>query len=155
MEEVLKIDPAVGGSFVQLRCQEGATVQLRVETTSRVLYESSEQRFVSSGHIEQPSPCIPVGSRGLSGAEELARRVGNLRHRVVLEEMLKNYRLKQNIATGHVAFEPPRNGQHDDLLFATCLGVWAWEHAIEKTEYHSFPGEWVDDVPTNDVGENS
>ena len=57
---------------------------------------------------------------------------GNLRHRCVLEEELKNYRLKQNIATGHAAFEPLRDGQHDDLLFVTCLGVWAWENAIKK-----------------------
>jgi len=70
-------------------------------------------------------------------------RVGKLRHRGVLEDELKNYRLKQNLSTGHAAFEPLRSGQHDDLLFATCLGVWAWERAIKKTEYLSFPGEWV------------
>jgi len=46
-------------------------------------------------------------------------------YRGVLEEQLKNYRLKQNLATGHAGFEPLREGQHDDLLFATCLGVWA------------------------------
>jgi hypothetical protein len=81
-------------------------------------------------------------------------RVGKLRHRSVLEEELKNYRLKQNLATGYAAFEPLREGQHDDLLFATCLGVWAWERAIEKTEYLSFPGEWaLEGVPVNVVGE--
>ena len=77
---------------------------------------------------------------------------GNLRHRGVLEEKLKNYRLKQNIATGYAAFEPLREGQHDDLLFATCLGVWAWERAIGKEEYISFPGELVADVPVNVIG---
>jgi hypothetical protein len=79
-------------------------------------------------------------------------RVGKLRHRGVLEEELKNYRLKQNINTGHAAFEPLRDGQHDDLLFATCLGVWAWERAIEKTEYISFPGEVLAGAPINVVG---
>jgi hypothetical protein len=80
-------------------------------------------------------------------------KVGKLRHRGVLEEELKNYRLKQNIATGHAAFEPRRDGQHDDLLFATCLGVWAWERAIGKQEYRSFPGEWaLEGVPVNVVG---
>ena len=68
--------------------------------------------------------------------------VGKLRHRGVLEEELQNYRLKQNIATGYAGFEPLREGQHDDLLFATCLGVGAWERAIEKEEYIAFPGEW-------------
>jgi hypothetical protein len=37
-------------------------------------------------------------------------------------------------------------------LFATCLGVWAWERAIEKQEYRSFPGEWVADAPINVFG---
>ena len=79
-------------------------------------------------------------------------KVGKLRHRGVLEEELKNYRLKQNLATGYAGFEPLRDGQHDDLLFATCLGVWAWERAIEKQEYISFPGEWIADVPINVIG---
>jgi hypothetical protein len=59
----------------------------------------------------------------------------------VLEEELKNYRLKQNLATGYAAFEPLREGQHDDLLFAVCLGVWAWERAIRKEEYLSWPNK--------------
>src|ERR671921_64546 len=79
--------------------------------------------------------------------------VGKLRHRGVLEEELKNYRLKQNLATGYAGFEPLREGQHDDLLFATCLGVWAWERAIEKEEHISYPGEWeLEGVPMNVVG---
>jgi hypothetical protein len=59
----------------------------------------------------------------------------------VLEEELKNYRLKQNLATGYAAFEPLREGQHDDLLFAVCLGIWAWELGTRKEEYISWPGE--------------
>jgi hypothetical protein len=77
--------------------------------------------------------------------------VGKLRYRGVLEEELKNYRLKQNLATGYTAFEPLREGQHDDLLFATCLGVWAWERGIRKVEHLSFPGEWpgsLQGIPT-------
>jgi hypothetical protein len=82
--------------------------------------------------------------------------VGKLRHRGVLEEELKNYRLKQNLATGYAAFEPLRDGQHDDLLFAVCLGVWAWERAVEKIEYLSFPGEWaLEGVPVNVIGRRS
>jgi hypothetical protein len=44
--------------------------------------------------------------------------------RTLVEELL-SYRLKQNIATGHVAFEPWRGGQHDDLVLALCLALWA------------------------------
>ncbi len=39
------------------------------------------------------------------------------------------------------------------LLFAVCLGVWAWESAIRKEKYKSFPGEWLADAPINVVGE--
>jgi hypothetical protein len=53
----------------------------------------------------------------------------------------KNYRLKQNLATGYAAFEPLREGQHDDLLFTVCLGVWAWERGTHKEEYISWPSE--------------
>jgi hypothetical protein len=83
---------------------------------------------------------------GIVAYQNGALRVGKLRYRSVLEEELANYRLKQNIATGHAAFEPLREGQHDDLLFAVCLGVWAWERAIEKEEYISFPGEVLGDA---------
>jgi hypothetical protein len=50
-----------------------------------------------------------------------------IRERDVLEKELMNYRPKVNIATGHVAFEPWREGEHDDLLFALCLAGWAFE----------------------------
>ena len=90
-------------------------------------------------HVADEHPAVCAGA-------------GNLRHRGVLEEKLKNYRLKQNFATGYAAFEPLRDGQHDDLLFATCLGVWASERAIHKEEYRSFPGEHIAEVPINVIG---
>ncbi len=80
-------------------------------------------------------------SAGLVGYQNGILRVGNLRHRDTLENELSNYRLKQNIATGHAAFEPLRSGQHDDLLFAVCLGVWAWEQATPKKKHISFPNQ--------------
>lgn len=49
-----------------------------------------------------------------------------IRDRKVLEDELKNYRRNQNIATGAQTFEPWREGEHDDLLFAVCLAGWAW-----------------------------
>ena len=37
-------------------------------------------------------------------------------------------------------------------MFATCLGVWAWERAIEKQDYIAYPGEWeLEGVPVNVV----
>src|SRR5215211_2941827 len=87
---------------------------------------------------------------GIVAFQNKTLHVAKLRYRGVLEEELQNYRLKQNLATGYAGFEPLREGQHDALLFATCLGVWAWQHAIEKREYLSFPGEWaLEGVPVN------
>ena len=82
-------------------------------------------------------------SAGLVAYQNGLLRVGNLRHRDTLENELKNYRLKQNIATGHAAFEPLRSGQHDDLLFAVCLAVWSWEQATPKKKYLRFPNQML------------
>ncbi|MDQ3363281.1 MAG: hypothetical protein M3534_16795 [Actinomycetota bacterium] len=49
--------------------------------------------------------------------------------------------MKQNLATGHAAFEPLRAGQHDDILFAVCLGCWAWEQATPKKKHIAFPNQ--------------
>jgi Terminase RNaseH-like domain len=40
---------------------------------------------------------------------------------------LQNYRRKTNIATGGMQFEPWRESDHDDLLFAVCLALWGWQ----------------------------
>src|SRR5215203_782336 len=50
-----------------------------------------------------------------------------IKDRDALVNELKNYRSKVNIATGNLAFEPWRESEHDDLLFATCLALWGWE----------------------------
>jgi hypothetical protein len=73
-------------------------------------------------------------------------RVGDLRWRKTLEDELSNYRLRQNINTNHVSFEPLREGQHDDLLFAVCLGCWAWEGAIKKVKHLSTPNAILSDL---------
>lgn len=52
--------------------------------------------------------------------------------RKVLEKELLNYRLNVNISTGHMSFEPWREGEHDDLLFAVCLAGWSWERQRVK-----------------------
>jgi hypothetical protein len=47
--------------------------------------------------------------------------------RDALVSELKNYRSKVNISSGNLSFEPWRESEHDDLLFATCLALWGWE----------------------------
>jgi hypothetical protein len=106
---------------------------------------------VSGGYYHVPKRDLVHA--GIVAYQNGALRVGKLRHRDVLEEELRNYRLKQNLATGYAAFEPLREGQHDDLLFAVCLGIWVWERAIRKVEYRSFPGEILTQgVPTTVIG---
>jgi hypothetical protein len=52
-------------------------------------------------------------------------RIGKVKDRDALVNELKNYRRTTNIATGNMAFEPWRESDHDDLLFAVCLALWA------------------------------
>ncbi len=94
---------------------------------------------VTTGGGFYPVPKRDLVSAGLLTFQNGRLRVGNLRYRDVLEKELANYRLKQNIATGNVAFEPLREGEHDDLVFAVCLGCWAWEQATRKQKYLSQP----------------
>ena len=54
-------------------------------------------------------------------------RIGKVQDRDALVNELKNYRRTTNIATGTMAFEPWRESQHDDLLFAVCLALWGWQ----------------------------
>jgi len=41
---------------------------------------------------------------------------------------LKNYKRVTNIASGTMSFEPWRESDHDDLLFAVALSLWGWQH---------------------------
>jgi hypothetical protein len=52
-------------------------------------------------------------------------RLGKVQDRDALVNELKNYRRTTNIATGNMAFEPWRESDHDDLLFAVYLALWA------------------------------
>src|SRR5215207_8510413 len=54
-------------------------------------------------------------------------RIGKVADRDALVNELKNYRRTTNIATGNMAFEPWRESDHDDLLFAVCLALWGWQ----------------------------
>jgi hypothetical protein len=50
-----------------------------------------------------------------------------IKDRDALVHELKNYSRKTNIASGTMAFEPWRESDHDDLLFAVCLSLWGWQ----------------------------
>jgi hypothetical protein len=100
---------------------------------------------ISGGYAHVPKRDLVHA--GIVSYQNGTLKVGKLQHRPTLEKELQNYRLKQNLSTGYAAFEPLREGEHDDLLFATCLACWAWERAIDRVEYRSFPGEWLLEAP--------
>lgn len=47
-----------------------------------------------------------------------------LEHAKVLEEEIRNFHIKTNIATGYDAFEAWREGDHDDLVLAVAMICW-------------------------------
>jgi hypothetical protein len=64
------------------------------------------------------------------GKMRIARAI---KDRDALVHELKNYSRKTNIATGTLAFEPWRESDHDDLLFAVCLALWGWQQRRGQT----------------------
>ena len=54
--------------------------------------------------------------------------------RGALVEELRNYRRTVNISTGNTGFEPWRESDHDDLLFALCLALWGWQQRRGRTK---------------------
>ena len=85
-------------------------------------------------------------SAGLVCYQNHTLRVGKLRWRDVLEKELQNYRLKVNVSTSHVSFEPLRDGEHDDLLFAVCLGCWTFERGLKKKRYVTLQNTILSDI---------
>jgi hypothetical protein len=57
----------------------------------------------------------------------------NVTDRAALVDELENYSRKTNIATGNMVFEPWREAEHDDLLFAVCLALWGWQQRRGQT----------------------
>ena len=56
-----------------------------------------------------------------------------IKDRDALVNELKNYKRTTNIATGNMSFEPWRESDHDDLLFAVCLALWGWQQRRGQT----------------------
>jgi hypothetical protein len=49
-------------------------------------------------------------------------------HSSLIEAELRNFKMKQNISTGHVTYEAWRERDHDDLVLALCVAVFAAEY---------------------------
>jgi hypothetical protein len=112
-----------------------------------MFYSAANNRDLANVEISL-MPCTITGSTGHAKIEDgfvrlpkhelihtggvIPMQTGRLKwgprvkNRDVLEKELLTYTKKINIATGSTQFEPWREKEHDDLLFATCLAGWAW-----------------------------
>jgi hypothetical protein len=70
-----------------------------------------------------------------------------IKNRDVLEQELLTYTKKINIATGSTQFEPWREKEHDDLLFALCLAGWGWNKFQRKYVIEHRGEEYVPPAP--------
>jgi hypothetical protein len=73
---------------------------------------------------------FPAVAAFQTGKIRIAR---GIKDRDALVNELKNYKRTTNIATGNMAFEPWRESDHDDLLFALCLALWGWQQPRGRT----------------------
>jgi hypothetical protein len=75
---------------------------------------------------------IGVPKRDLISAGLIALQDGRLKipttipEAEVLKNELLDYRVRITLRSGHDTYEPWREGDHDDLLFATCMSCWSW-----------------------------
>ena len=98
-----------------------------------VLITSGSQVTTEKGTLRVPKRDIIVASLALLQAGRL-KLAADLPLVQTLADELLNYRLTITTA-GNETFEPWREGQHDDLLFALCLAVWL----SDKKPHRPFP----------------
>jgi hypothetical protein len=86
----------------------------------------------SGGYWSVPKRDLVFG--GVTAFQQGKIRIAKgIKDRDALVNELKNYRRTTNIATGNMAFEPWRESDHDDLLFAVCLALWGWQQRKGNT----------------------
>ena len=90
-----------------------------------------------------------VPKRELVGTTQVVLQQGRLKFAAglplvpTLKEELTNFRLKVTDA-GHDTYEAWREGQHDDLVFATCLATW-------YAEGDAAAADWLARHPTGEI----
>ena len=82
-----------------------------------------------------------VPKRNLVSALQVAFSTGRLKIAKglnlakILKEELLNFKLKINLSTGHDSYEAWREGDHDDLVLAAALAVWAADRRRKVAVY--------------------
>ena len=59
--------------------------------------------------------------------QQRLRIAKGIKDKDALVNELQNYKRTTHVATGNVSFEPWRESDHDDLLFAVCLALFGWQ----------------------------
>jgi hypothetical protein len=96
----------------------------RVSVTGSQTQLKKPQRSNGYWSVPKKDLVFPAVAAFQQGKIRIAK---GIKDREPLVHELKNYSRKTNIATGNMAFEPWRESDHDDLLFAVCLALWGWQ----------------------------
>jgi Terminase RNaseH-like domain len=102
----------------------------RVSVTGSQTQLKRPQRTNGYWSVPKKDLVFPAVAAFQGGRIRIARGITD---RGALVEELRNYRRTVNISTGNMSFEPWRESEHDDLLFALCLALWGWQQRRGRT----------------------
>lgn len=102
----------------------------RVSVTGSQTQLKRPQRTNGYWSVPKKDLVFPAVAAFQQGRIRIARGITD---RGALVNELKNYKRTTNIATGNMSFEPWRESDHDDLLFALCLALWGWQQRRGQT----------------------
>jgi len=102
----------------------------RVSVTGSQTQLKKPQRSNGYWSVPKKDLVFPAVASFQQGKIRIAK---GIKDRDALVNELKNYKRTTNIATGNMSFEPWRESDHDDLLFAVCLALWGWQQRRGQT----------------------
>jgi hypothetical protein len=102
----------------------------RVSVTGSQTQLKKPQRTNGYWSVPKKDLVFPAVASFQQGKIRIAK---GIKDRDALVNELKNYKRTTNIATGNMSFEPWRESDHDDLLFAVCLALWGWQQRRGQT----------------------
>jgi hypothetical protein len=105
----------------------------RVSVTGSQTQLKKPQRSNGYWSVPKKDLLFPAVAAFQQGKIRIAK---GIKDRDTLVNELRNYKRTTNIATGNMAFEPWRESDHDDLLFAVFLALWGWQQRRGQTRLH-------------------
>jgi hypothetical protein len=102
----------------------------RVSVTGSQTQLKKPQRSNGYWSVPKKDLVFPAVAALQQGKIRIAK---GIKDRDALVNELRNYKRTTNIATGNMSFEPWRESDHDDLLFAVCLALWGWQQRRGQT----------------------